>query len=113
MQPRSKNNNNNNNNNNNVGSMIQRCHKWRQMKKKYMDTARTTMDKIERERLYQMAEHYGRIVNEEQLKIDSTRGNDVKELEAMRAEIAAEESENTPEIDDNLIMPDFLNAEIR
>ena len=38
-----------------------------------MDQARQATDEIERERLLQAAEHYGRIVNEEQSKIDSTR----------------------------------------
>lgn len=56
-----------------VGMMIQRCHKWRQKRKQYMDQARQATDEIERERLLQFAEHYGRIVNEEQSKIDSTR----------------------------------------
>ena len=56
-----------------VGMMIQRCHKWRQKRKQYMDQARQTTDEIERERLMQAAEHYGRIVNAEQGKIDSTR----------------------------------------
>ncbi len=57
-----------------VGMMIQRCHKWRQKRKQYMDQARQTADEIERERLMQAAEHYGRIVAAEQGKIDSTRG---------------------------------------
>ena len=56
-----------------VGMMIQRCHKWRQKRKQYMDQARQAQDEIERERLLQSAEHYGRIVNEEQAKIDSMR----------------------------------------
>ena len=56
-----------------VGQMIQRCHKWRQKRKQYIDQARQTSDEIERERLLQAAEHYGRIVNEEQIKIDSQR----------------------------------------
>ncbi len=56
-----------------IGMMIQRCHKWRQKRKQYMDQARQATDEIERERLLQSAEHYGRIVNEEQSKIDSTR----------------------------------------
>lgn len=56
-----------------VGMMIQRCHKWRQKRKQYMDQARQAQDEIERERLLQFAEHYGRIVNEEQSKIDSMR----------------------------------------
>ena len=53
--------------------MIQRCHKWRMKRKQYMDQARLSTDEIERERLLQSAEHYGRIVNEEQAKIDSSR----------------------------------------
>ena len=60
-------------NQSNVGQMIQRCHKWRQKRKQYIDLARQTADEIERERLLQTAEHYGRIVNAEQGKIDSTR----------------------------------------
>ena len=56
-----------------VGLMIQRCHKWRVRRKQLTDQARATNDEIERERLLQAAEHYGRIVNEEQSKIDSTR----------------------------------------
>lgn len=56
-----------------VGLMIQRCHKWRQKRKQYMDQARQTTDEVERERLMQAAEHYGRIVSAEQGKIDSTR----------------------------------------
>lgn len=66
-----------------VGQMIQRCHKWRQKRKQYIDQARQTSDEIERERLLQAAEHYGRIVAAEQGKIDSTRA-------------PAEKAENTP-----------------
>ncbi len=56
-----------------VGMMIQRCHKWRMKRKQYLDQARQATDEIARERLLQAAEHYGRIVNEEQSKIDSSR----------------------------------------
>ena len=56
-----------------VGQMIQRCHKWRQKRKQLIDQARQTTDEIERERLLQSAEHYCRIANEEQIKIDSQR----------------------------------------
>ena len=56
-----------------VGLMIQRCHKWRQKRKQFMDQARQTPDEIERERLMQMAEHYGRVVSSEQGKIDSSK----------------------------------------
>ena len=38
-----------------VGMMIQRCHKWRQKRKQYMDQARIATDEIERERLLQAA----------------------------------------------------------
>ena len=74
-----------------VGMMIQRCHKWRQKRKQYMDQARQASDEIERERLLQAAEHYGRIVNEEQNKIDSTR--DPKEKARAEAEVAATEAQ--------------------
>lgn len=56
-----------------VGMVIQRLHRWRQKRKQYLDQARQTPDEIEREILLQMAEHYGRIVNSEQAKIDATR----------------------------------------
>ncbi len=76
-----------------VGMMIQRCHKWRQKRKQYMDQARQTSDEIERERLMQAAEHYGRIVNEEQGKIDSTR--DPKDKTAVTEEESMENTDNT------------------
>lgn len=72
-----------------VGIMIQRCHKWRQKRKQYIDQARQTSDEIERERLLQAAEHYGRIINAEQGKIDSSR--DTKEKQP----VLDEESANT------------------
>jgi len=53
--------------------MVGRCHRWRQKRKQFMDQARMTADEIERERMLQMAEHYGRIVNDEQSKIDTRR----------------------------------------
>lgn len=56
-----------------VTQMIQRCHKLRQKRKQLIDQARQTADEIERERLLQTAEHYCRIVNDEQTKIDSQR----------------------------------------
>ena len=71
-------------NQSNVGQMIQRCHKWRQKRKQLIDQARQTADEIERERLLQTAEHYGRMVNAEQGKIDSTR--DPKEKAAAERE---------------------------
>ena len=91
-----------------VGQMIQRCHKWRQKRKQYIDQARQTSDEIERERLLQAAEHYGRIVNEEQIKIDSQR--DPKD-KATAQEIA-ETSENSDTSDSNedeeMGFPDFI-----
>ncbi len=86
-----------------VGMMIQRCHKWRQKRKQYMDQARQTSDVIERERLLQAAEHYGRIVNAEQGKIDSTR--DVKEVKATTP--APEETENTDD-EEEVAFPEFI-----
>lgn len=84
-----------------VGLMIQRCHKWRQKRKQYIDQARQTSDEIERERLLQTAEHYGRIVASEQGKIDSTRGP---------AEKASAPEETTPEAtdDEDAGFPDFI-----
>lgn len=84
-----------------VGLMIQRCHKWRQKRKQYMDQARQMPDEIERERLLQMAEHYGRIVSYEQGKIDSSR--DPKEKSS-----SVEESSNESNEDDDNGFPDFL-----
>lgn len=80
--------------------MIQRCHKWRQKRKQYMDQARQTPDEIERERLMQAAEHYGRIVSAEQGKIDSTR--DPKEKNQPITEPA-----DTSD-DDDASFPDFI-----
>lgn len=92
-------------NQSNVGQMIQRCHKWRQKRKQYIDQARQTSDEIERERLLQTAEHYGRIVNAEQGKIDSTR--DPKDKAANVAEeVVSETSENTDEEEPGF--PDFI-----
>ena len=56
-----------------MGLMVQRCHRWRQKRKQFIDQARGSSDEIERERFLQMAEHYGRIVEGEQSKIDSKR----------------------------------------
>ncbi len=91
-----------------VGQMIQRCHKWRQKRKQYMDLARQTSDEIERERLLQAAEHYGRIVNAEQDKIDSSR--DTKEKAAAEKAIAEAEANNANENtdDDETTFPDFI-----
>ena len=88
-----------------VGMMIQRCHKWRQKRKQYMDQARVATDEIERERLLQAAEHYGRIVNEEQSKIDSTRDPkdktpvDVPSTDAAATD-GAESAESSENVDD-------------
>ncbi len=82
-----------------VGLMIQRCHKWRQRRKQYMDQARSTADSVERERLLQMAEHFGRQVSAEQGKIDA--GRDPKEkapvAEPTPAEIVEEEDAGFPD----------------
>ena len=92
-----------------VGQMIQRCHKWRQKRKQYIDQARQTSDEIERERLLQAAEHYCRIANEEQIKIDSQR--DPKDKAAAQEELA-ENTENSDSNDsgdeEEIGFPDFI-----
>jgi hypothetical protein len=93
-----RNNNQRNNNQSGVGLMIQKCHKYRQRRKQYMDQARQTADEIERERLMQMAEHYGRIVSCEQEKIDGVRGP---------AAPMPEPAETSDDDDDTF--PDFIN----
>lgn len=87
-----------------VGMMIQRCHKWRQKRKQYIDQARQTNDEIERERLLQTAEHYGRIVSAEQGKIDSTRDPKDKTPVDVVPEAAdtSDEDEQLPEFITNL-----------
>lgn len=103
-----------------VTAMIQRCHKWRMKRKQYMDQARIATDEIERERLLQTAEHYGRIVNEEQAKIDSTRDprdkTPITEISPAVENCAQstnpenpEGTENT-ETDDEQIFPTFLTS---
>lgn len=92
-----------------VTQMIQRCHKWRQKRKQYIDQARQTTDEIERERLLQAAEHYGRIVNEEQTKIDSQR--DTKDKTPVVEEIAettANSDQNDTVEDEEIGFPDFI-----
>ncbi len=89
-----------------VGQMIQRCHKWRQKRKQYIDQARQTADEIERERLLQTAEHYGRIVSAEQEKIDSTRDPKDKAAAEAEAAVAAESAENSDEEETGF--PDFI-----
>ncbi|MBQ8473448.1 MAG: hypothetical protein IJ500_01135 [Alphaproteobacteria bacterium] len=94
-------------NQSNVGQMIQRCHKWRQKRKQYIDLARQTSDEIERERLLQAAEHYGRIVNAEQGKIDSSR--DTKEKAAAEKAMAEAEVASTEKDDEEESpFPDFI-----
>lgn len=92
-----------------VGMMIQRCHKWRQKRKQYIDQARQVTDEIERERLLQMAEHYVRMVNAEQGKIDSSRDPHDK---TPTAEELATESENQTTAeqsdDEDMGFPDFI-----
>ena len=82
-----------------VGQMIQRCHKWRQKRKQYIDQARQTSDEVERERLLQAAEHYCRVANEEQSKIDSQR--DPKDKNIVQEEIT-ETTENSESGDNGL-----------
>ena len=89
-----------------VGMMIQRCHKWRQKRKQYMDQARQATDEIERERLLQAAEHYGRIVNEEQGKIDSTRDPKDKTPVETPAQDSSESSDTNDEEENPF--PEFL-----
>lgn len=86
-----------------VGMMIQRCHKWRQKRKQYLDQARQTSDEIERERLLQAAEHYGRIVAAEQGKIDSTR----TPADKVAASDIASEDTGTAD-DEDMALPDFI-----
>ena len=94
-------------NQSNVGQMIQRCHKWRQKRKQYIDQARQTADEIERERLLQTAEHYGRMVNTEQGKIDSTR--DPKEKAAAAEQQALEVADNADQTEEEESpFPDFI-----
>jgi hypothetical protein len=88
-----------------VGQMIQRCHKWRQKRKQFIDQARQTADEIERERLLQSAEHYGRIVSAEQEKIDGIR--DPKEKAAAEATVEAAENTETSD-DEDTGFPDFI-----
>ncbi len=86
-----------------VGMMIQRCHKWRQKRKQYLDQARQTSDEIERERLLQAAEHYGRIVAAEQGKIDSTRTPAEK---AAAIDPVTDDAASTE--DEDMALPDFI-----
>ena len=85
----------------NVGQMIQRCHKWRQKRKQYIDLARQTSDEVERERLLQAAEHYGRIVNAEQDKIDSSRGGSAEKIPEIPENTESGDEEEIP-------LPDFI-----
>ncbi len=82
-----------------------------------MDQARLATDEIERERLLQSAEHYGRIVNEEQAKIDSTRAPGDKTpipdvpvtAENGTQSESPENSENT-DTDEEQVFPTFLTS---
>ena len=88
-----------------VSQMIQRCHKWRQKRKQYIDQARQNNDSVERERLLQMAEHFCRIANEEQLKIDSQRDpKDKATSENTEKDPVTSESGE----DDEMGFPDFI-----
>ena len=91
--------------------MIQRCHKWRQKRKQYIDQARQTSDEVERERLLQTAEHFCRIANEAQIKIDSQRNSKEKTassddvVETLENIDANDSAENTEE---EVGFPDFI-----
>ena len=89
-----------------VGMMIQRCHKWRQKRKQYIDQARQTADEIERERLLQAAEHYGRIVNAEQVKIDSSRDPKEKISVPEQNNDSGDSGDNSD--DDDAGFPEFI-----
>ena len=92
-----------------VGQMIQRCHKWRQKRKQYIDLARQTNDEIERERLLQTAEHYCRIANEEQSKIDSQRDpKDKSEPQEEIIETAENADQNDSGEDEEIGFPEFI-----
>ena len=94
-----------------VGMMIQRCHKWRQKRKQYMDQARQTSDEIERERLMQAAEHYGRIVNAEQGKIDSTRDPRDKTPVVDTTDVNSDNAETNESTDeDDTVFPEFITG---
>ena len=92
--------------------MIQRCHKWRMKRKQYMDQARLATDEIERERLLQTAEHYGRIVNEEQAKIDSSRDprdkTPIPDVPLTTPDTAQSENMENSENDEEQNFPMFL-----
>lgn len=68
-----------------------------------MDLARQALDEVERERLMQTAEHYGRIVNIEQEKIDSCRDSKekVQQIEEMPESSELDNEESPP-------FPDFI-----
>ena len=89
-----------------VGQMIQRCHKWRQKRKQYIDQARQVSDEVERERLLQAAEHYCRIANEEQQKIDSQR--DPKEKSPAPEETNENSEQNDSGEEEEIGFPDFI-----
>jgi len=79
-----------------------------------MDQARLATDEIERERLLQSAEHYGRIVNEEQAKIDSTRAPGDK-TPIPDAPVATENGTQSGNIensdaDEEQVFPTFLTS---
>lgn len=100
-----------------ITAMIQRCHKWRMKRKQYMDQARLATDEIERERLLQSAEHYGRIVNEEQAKIDSSRApgdkTPIPEIPAIiesNGQTGNPENPESQETDEEQVFPTFLTS---
>ncbi len=92
-----------------MGSMIQRCHKWRQNRKRFLDQARITSDEIERERMFQMAEHYGRMVSSEQGKIDGIRDVREKPIEPVVCDNDADDTDDLmAEVTSGGVLPDFL-----
>ena len=120
MQPRKNQTNsrgqssNNSRNQSPVIAMIQRCHKWRMKRKQYMDQARLATDEIERERLLQSAEHYGRIVNEEQAKIDSSRTpgdkTPIPDVPAATENGNQSDSSENSDTDEEQVFPTFLTS---
>ena len=79
-----------------------------------MDQARQTSDEIERERLMQAAEHYGRIVNAEQGKIDSTRDPRDKTPVVDTTDVNSDNSDNAEANEstdeDDAVFPEFITG---
>lgn len=79
-----------------------------------MDQARLATDEIERERLLQSAEHYGRIVNEEQAKIDSSRTpgdkTPIPDVPAATENGNQSDSSENSDTDEEQVFPTFLTS---